>query len=1254
MPPRRSSRRASRAASYLDSEDEVIEYLTPRRPPSSRITRSSAAVDTPVSPSARTRSGRRQPRPADPDSGSDDGGPSVLHIIEDDDDDIPLTRPAPKSRRPLSSPPQTQPSSPSVIVLSDGGDPEPPHRMPRNRAVVEIPFLPLHVLEQYDLPDHLSLPTRASRKRVLAEQDEGSRWKLKLTPSKRKRRHSLSSDSGFGGYGDDTDDLHDEEDGWESDDSSSDGIGASRHVTRRSGRLKPEMMQTRSHRISSSPVATRFARTRSTAARSTTTRSARLQPAARTMASSRMRRESPDLEPFFEMEGEDELESDYESTSSPTPAAKLIEAPTRRILERHHPACDKCGQSPADVLLEAARRKKKKEGRKKRRGENDDFLVDDEEHAEGLGGWLECERCCASFHWSCIPQGKRKKVINAYNLSNDGSLILSLPVDDFATFLCSRCEAFPVCFVCKEQEVIGAIENTNGAEDDPIDVDNDDGGAQGSPSPQTADDASPIKAKSVLAPNLIASDPAPLLFRCKRCKQACHYEHLRSPFADGQRYGLPRLAEAYQNPTLDGGAEFECHVCRDWPWIVDRIIAWRPFPADAVEPELEPGELPNYRDRLPREYLLKWSGRGFRHATWVPHGWLVAVAPQKLRNFIEKGPQLDLVTDDTLAAKGDEMIAPTITAVMEEHEAELRRHREKDDVEGKWEGQGPPPDVSAKDNLPVAWCTADRVLDLWLFPPKNAKNLDKKGKKSNRNRVVSSSDEDELDDEVVHRDGIQPRANAAMWIKDWEELTERRLTRDDLDEIAPLITWSYVKWRDLQYDQACHDTPPPVDSPLYPAFKEALGRYLDARLVTVPVLTRAQCEERDEMAENFGDPPAEQPDCVVGGSLMPFQVEGFQWLLYKHFRREGCILADDMGLGKTIQVSSFLGYLASDVLQIYPSLVIVPNSTITNWVREFEKWVPHVSVVPYYGESASRKVISKYELYHPGMERKAAGLKAHVVLTTYDTITGADFSLFSNVPRLLFRKLKKLNAVHRVLLTGTPLNNNVRELFNLLNFLDEENFKDLRELEARFENLNETLVIELHKMLKPYILRRVKGDVLKLPPKVEIIVPISMTAPQRLLYKRILLKHRETINAILEQRKKFQSKKVETPVADQPQSLAPTIAVVDEIVEEDAPDAPKSAGDIEIVEFPEEDIEMRNGAGKGTSSATVPGTADTDTATGHGGANGEAASTANGSKVSNGNKTNEGSGHGAGATKPRSNGSSKGRVGDLTPQMDID
>ncbi|CAK9780669.1 hypothetical protein CC85DRAFT_293493 [Cutaneotrichosporon oleaginosum] len=1127
--------------------------------------------------------------------------------------------------------------------------------MPRTRVVVEVPFLPLHVLERYDMPEHLSLPTKASRKRVLAEQDDGSPWKLKLTPSKRKRGRALSSDSGFGGYGDDSDDLRDEDEveNWESDGSSSDGINARRPITRQTGRMEPQVMRTRSHRTPRSPVASNSKRTHSTAARSTITPAVRAQSQLRANSPKRARGASSDVDSCFEEDEGDQQESDYSSSEMLVP--RLTKPPTRKILQYHRHTCEKCAHPPADVLLQAARRKKK--GKGKRRKETDEFVVDDEEYAESLGGWLECERCCSSFHWSCIPQGQRKKVMLALNSASGGSRIHTLPVDDVASFLCSRCEAFPVCFVCKERKVHGSLENTHGAADDPIDVD-EDGDSQARSSsrfPRKPRHTSASQTEAESASNLIKSDPAPLLFRCKRCKQACHYEHLRSPFPVGQRYSLPRLADAYQHPAPDGGADWECHVCRDLPWFVDRIIAWRPFPADAIEPDLEPEELPNYRDRLPREYLVKWTARGFRHSTWVPHGWLVAVAPQKLRNFIEKGPQLDLVTDDTLAAKGDETIAPTITAVMEELNATARHHREKDVLEAKWEGHGPPPDPDAQANLPLPWCTVDRVLDVWLAPPKNVRKFKTKGKKEKRKRVISSgSDEDELDDDVVLRDGIQPPTSAGVWIDDWEELTGRMLTRDDLDEIAPLVTWSFVKWRDLQYDQACGDTPPPVDGPLYPAYKEALGRHLDARLVTVPILTQKECAERERFAENFGDPPAEQPDCVVGGTLMPFQVEGFQWLLYKHFRREGCILADDMGLGKTIQVASFLGYLASDELQIYPSLVIVPNSTITNWVREFERWVPHVRVVPYYGESGSRHVIAKYELYRPSMERKAAGLKAQVLLTTYDTITGSDFSIFSNIPRwevlvvdegqavkndssLLFRKLKKLNAIHRVLLTGTPLNNNLRELFNLLNFLDAANFPNLKELEERFEDLNESLVVELHEMLKPYILRRVKGDVLKLPPKVEIIVPISMTAPQRHLYKRILLKHREAINAIMKQRKRKQPKQVAAPETDQPQASSSA----------DADKGAAQASEIEIIEVADGDVEMAD------ADTSAPDQDNPDVGPSvNGSANGHHKSATEGSKAA-GRTDATGANKGA-STKPHLNGTSQKSASHLSPPMDLD
>lgn len=113
--------------------------------------------------------------------------------------------------------------------------------------------------------------------------------------------------------------------------------------------------------------------------------------------------------------------------------------------------------------------------------------------------------------------------------------------------------------------------------------------------------------------------------------------------------------------------------------------------------------------------------------------------------------------------------------------------------------------------------------------------------------------------------------------------------------------------QDLPKKTACWDTPPPLSSPLYAAYKHGLFKYLAARRITIPVLTPTQIRARDNntdddvvaAARGRFVPPQEQPECIAGGTLMPFQMEGFQWLLYKYFKRESCILADDMGLGKT-------------------------------------------------------------------------------------------------------------------------------------------------------------------------------------------------------------------------------------------------------------------------------------------------------------------------------------------------------------------
>ena len=131
------------------------------------------------------------------------------------------------------------------------------------------------------------------------------------------------------------------------------------------------------------------------------------------------------------------------------------------------------------------------------------------------------------------------------------------------------------------------------------------------------------------------------------------------------------------------------------------------------------------------------------------------------------------------------------------------------------------------------------------------------------------------------------------------------------------------------------------------------------------------------------------------------------------------------------------GFKAYESVKAQPALVVVPNSTITNWVREFERWAPRLRVVPFYGEAKSRDIIRQYELFHSYVEKGTTGAKYDVLVTTYETITNTkEFApVFKATPRwevlvvdegqrlksdssLIFRKLKELNTVHRIILTG--------------------------------------------------------------------------------------------------------------------------------------------------------------------------------------------------------------------------------------------
>ena len=268
-----------------------------------------------------------------------------------------------------------------------------------------------------------------------------------------------------------------------------------------------------------------------------------------------------------------------------------------------------------------------------------------------------------------------------------------------------------------------------------------------------------------------------------------------------------------------------------------------------------------------------------------------------------------------------------------------------------------------------------------------------------------------------------------------------------------------------------------------------------------------------------------QPDSLSGGELMDYQLEGVNWLYYQWFRKQNAILADEMGLGKTIQIIGFLATL-TQLHNCYPFLIVVPNSTCPNWRREIKQWAPSLRVVSYYGSSEARRLAQKYELFPDD----AKSLRCHIVVTSYDAAQDEQFRrVFRGVhwagmivdegqrlkddQNLLFTSLTALKIPFKVLLTGTPLQNNARELFNLLQFLDTS--IRAKELEEEYAELSKDNVPKLHEMLRPFFLRRTKAGSLKfLPPIAQIIVPVSLTNVQKKLYRSILAKNPDLIRTI--------------------------------------------------------------------------------------------------------------------------------------------
>ncbi|EGF78368.1 hypothetical protein BATDEDRAFT_35805 [Batrachochytrium dendrobatidis JAM81] len=259
--------------------------------------------------------------------------------------------------------------------------------------------------------------------------------------------------------------------------------------------------------------------------------------------------------------------------------------------------------------------------------------------------------------------------------------------------------------------------------------------------------------------------------------------------------------------------------------------------------------------------------------------------------------------------------------------------------------------------------------------------------------------------------------------------------------------------------------------------------------------------------------------------LRSYQLEGLDWLMFCWYNKQNSILADEMGLGKTVQSTVFLYQLFLQENLRGPFLIVTPLSTIGNWEREIKAWTD-MNVVVYHGSQSARNLIVETEYYYRDETGEIVSdmLKFDIVLTTYEmAMSGAsqlrpipwrcvvldEAHRLKNKSSKVTEILKTYTMEHRVLLTGTPLQNSLDELWALLNFLEPHKFASETDFRLNYASLNSAADVEkLQNVLKPLMLRRLKEDVEKsIPVKEETIVEVELTTTQKKWYRSILEKN---------------------------------------------------------------------------------------------------------------------------------------------------
>ncbi|KAL6122176.1 Chd6 [Nucleospora cyclopteri] len=371
-------------------------------------------------------------------------------------------------------------------------------------------------------------------------------------------------------------------------------------------------------------------------------------------------------------------------------------------------------------------------------------------------------------------------------------------------------------------------------------------------------------------------------------------------------------------------------------------------------------------------------------------------------------------------------------------------------------------------------------------------------------------------------------------VVDEDFTTVERILTDGYDDNKYTIL---VKWKKLPYELATIELAENVEN--CKGYEEELEKYKERKKMRH---TRWPLEWRPD--KNKVNKLDNSPEFKNKNKLREYQLEGLNWLINRWMWRQSCIMADEMGLGKTVQSVAFVNSLSIHFDYNHPVLIVAPLSTIVHWEREFAGWT-NLRVLTYHGSIQGREIIKDYEF-----SVKTGNIDVRlfdVILTTYEMAMAGNEHLaqfeycvaiideahrLKNPNSKASLALKNLSIMHKVLLTGTPIQNNLNELWALFNFIDPNRFFSLENFLNEYKMESPADVERLQSLLKPLMLRRMKEDVeTSIPNKEETIIEVELTMTQKRYYRAILEKNIEflqsgekgnmpnLINAMMELRK---------------------------------------------------------------------------------------------------------------------------------------